>query len=137
MTIIPAKIAASFRHEVLSQMSNDTITTFKLDPDNPPKTDWTAFDAMTADERQAAALADPDAQPATEAQLATARRRPNVRAIREGLGLSLEVFAGRFGLSLALVRDWEAGARWPDRPAQILLRVIERDPETVARVAAE
>lgn len=118
-------------------MKEGSITTSKLDPNDPPKTDWAEFDAMTEDERHAAALSDPDAQPATEVQLASARRRPNVRAIREALGLSVEDFAVRFGLSPVLVRDWEAGTRWPDRPAQMLLRVIEREPDAVARVAAE
>lgn len=118
-------------------MSNDAITRIKRDPANPPKADWSRFDAMTEDERHAAALADPDAQPATEAQLAKGRRRPDVRAIRETLGLTVEDFAARFGLSPSLVREWEDGRRWPDRPAQMLLRVIEREPDAVARVAAE
>jgi putative transcriptional regulator len=118
-------------------MSNDGITRVNRDPANPTKADWSRFDAMTEEERHAAALADPDAQPATEAQLATARRRLDVKAIREKLGLNVEDFATRFGLSPGLVRDWESGNRWPDRPAQMLLRVIEREPDAVARVAAE
>ncbi len=118
-------------------MSNDAITRVKHDPANPPKADWSRLDAMTEEQRHAAALADPHAQPATEAQLATARRRPNVRAIREALGLGVEIFATRFGLSPVLVREWESGSKWPDRPAQMLLRVIEREPDAVARVAAE
>lgn len=118
-------------------MSNDNITKFKLDPDNPPKTDWTAFDAMTEAERHAAALADPDAQPMTEEQLAKMRRIPNVAAIRAKLGLSIETFAARFGLSPVLVREWEERRRHLDPAAKMLLRVIEREPDTVARVAAE
>ncbi len=50
-------------------MKNGSITRFKLDPKKPPKTDWRSFDAMTEEERHRAALADPDAAPATEAQL--------------------------------------------------------------------
>ena len=118
-------------------MSDDAITRVKRDPATVPKTDWSRFEAMTEEERHAAALADPDAQPATEEQLANARRRPDVRGIRERLGLTVEAFAVRFGLSPALIREWEDGRRWPDRPAQMLLRVIEREPEAVARVAAE
>ncbi len=118
-------------------MADPKLVRFRLDPANPPMANWSRFDAMTEDERHAAALADPDAQPATEEQLAKARRRPDVKAIREKLGLTVEVFASRFGLSPGLVHDWETGTRWPDRPAQMLLRVIEREPETVARVAAE
>lgn len=48
--------------------------TFDLDPDHLPATNWSAFDTMTETERHTAALADPDALPATEAQLARASR---------------------------------------------------------------
>jgi putative transcriptional regulator len=118
-------------------MSDDGITRAKRDPAHRPKPDLSRFNAMSEDERHAAAMADPDAQPATEAELATARRRPNVRAIREQFGLSVEQFGARFGLSPVLLRQWEDGTKWPDRAAQMLLRVIEREPEAVARVAAE
>ena len=118
-------------------MSDDTITRVKRGLADPPKADWSRFDAMSEDERHAAALADPDAQPATDELLAKGRRRPDVRVIRERLGLSIEDFASRFGLSPVLIRDWEMGNRWPDRPAQLLLRVIDKEPEAVARAAAE
>ena len=61
---------------------------FKLDPKKPAKSDWRAFDAMTEEERHSAALADTDAPPATEAQLARARRVPTVSALREMLNLT-------------------------------------------------
>ena len=118
-------------------MSDDGIMRGKRDPTNRPKSDLSRFNAMSEDERHAAAMADPDAQPATEAELATARRRPNVRAIRDQFGLTVEQFGARFGLSPVLLRQWEDGTKWPDRAAQMLLRVIEREPEAVARVAAE
>jgi putative transcriptional regulator len=118
-------------------MTEEDITWVKRDPATRAMPDLSLFNAMNKDERHAAALADPDAQPATEAELATARRRPNVRAIRERFGLSVEQFGARFGLSPVLMRQWEDGTKWPDRPAQMLLRVIEREPEAVARVAAE
>jgi hypothetical protein len=54
----------------------DSIVQFELDPANPPKPDWGVFDAMTGQERHAAALADPDCLPATEAQLTRAHRVP-------------------------------------------------------------
>ncbi len=64
-------------------MSEENTTVyFDLDPANPPTTDWTAFDALTDAERHTAALADPYAQPATDAQLATAQRVPDVRALQ-------------------------------------------------------
>jgi uncharacterized DUF497 family protein/DNA-binding transcriptional regulator YiaG len=76
----------------------------------PPKTDWRAFDAMSDEERHRAAASDPDAAPATEAQLARARRVPTVRALRPRLNSTQEEFAARFHLPLGTVRDWEQGA---------------------------
>ena len=115
-------------------MSDVNITRYKPDPANPHKTDWTAFDARTEAENTAAALAEPDAQPATPEQLARARRVVNVRAIREKFGLSQEDFARRFGLKLEMVRGWEDRTLTPDAAAVTLLRVIWADPEAVRRV---
>ncbi len=57
----------------------------------------------------------------------------NVAAIRKGLKLSQTAFAERYGLLPATVRDWEQDRRKPDRAATVLLRVIEREPDAVAR----
>ena len=61
---------------------------------------------------------------------------PDVRVIRERLGLSQEVFADRFHLSLRTVQEWEQGRRIPEGPARVLLQVIERDPDAVERALA-
>jgi putative transcriptional regulator len=87
-------------------------------------------------ERHRAVVSDPDAPPATEAQLARARRVPTVRALRKMLNLTQEEFAMRFHLPLGTVRDWEQGAHRPDKTAQVLLTVIARDPDAVARALA-
>jgi putative transcriptional regulator len=114
-------------------MKKGSITRFNLNPKSPPKTDWRAFDAMSDEERHRAAVSDPDAAPATEAQLARARRVPTVRALRTRLNLTQEEFAARFHLPLGTVRDWEQGAHRPDKAAQVLLTVIARDPDAVVR----
>jgi len=88
---------------------------------------------MTAARRRRAALSDPDARPATEAQLARARRVPTVRALRKRLNLTQQEFATRFHLPLGTIRDWEQGAHRPDKAAQVLLTIIARDPDAVAR----
>ena len=46
----------------------------------PPKTDWRAFDAMSEEDHHRAALSDFDCPPASEVQLARARRVLTVRA---------------------------------------------------------
>ncbi len=114
-------------------MKKGNITSFKLNPKRPPKTDWRAFDAMSDEGRHRAAASDADARPATAAQLARARRVPSVRALRQKLNLTQEQFAARFHLPLGTVRDWEQGAHRPDKAAQVLLTVIARDPDAVER----
>jgi len=114
-------------------MKKRNITRFKLDPKKPPKTNWRTFDAMSDEERHRAALSDPDCPPAGEVQVARARRVPTVRALRKKLNLTQEEFASRFHLPIGTVRDWEQGAHRPDKAAQVLLTVIARDPDAVAR----
>jgi putative transcriptional regulator len=116
---------------------DDTIIHFDLDPARPPEPDWGAFDAMTEQERHAAALADPDCPPATEAQLVRAYRVPNSMTIRRRLNLTQEQFARRFQLSLAAVRDWEQGTQQPDHAARALLRVIAFNPGLVDEALAQ
>jgi putative transcriptional regulator len=60
---------------------------------------------------------------------------PDVRAIREKLGLTQETFAGRFHLSLRTVQQWEQRRAVPDVPARILLKAIEIAPDVIARAA--
>lgn len=114
-------------------MKKGSITSFRLNPKKPPKSDWRSFDAMTGEERHRAARSDPDCPPATETQLARARRVPSVRALRKKLNLTQEEFAARFHLPLGTVRDWEQGAHRPDKAAQVLLTIIAKDPDAVAR----
>jgi putative transcriptional regulator len=61
---------------------------------------------------------------------------PNVRLIREGLGLSQAAFAARFHLRERTIQQWEQGRALPDQPARVLLRTIEISPDVVAAAAA-
>ena len=61
---------------------------------------------------------------------------PDVPAIRRKLGLSQEEFADSFGVSIGTLRNWEQGARLPDGPARVLLKVIDREPAAVKRALA-
>ncbi|MEZ4664986.1 MAG: helix-turn-helix domain-containing protein [Caldilineaceae bacterium] len=109
----------------------NTTIQYNLNPNYLPATDWREFDKMTDAERHAAALSDPDALPATEEQLARARRIPNVRLLRRKLNLTQEQFARTFHLSLGAVRDWEQGRNQPDHAARAFLKVIAVNPEFV------
>jgi len=56
---------------------------------------------------------------------------PDVRAVREGYGLSQAKFAALMGISPATLRNWEQGRRKPEGSARVLLRVVARDPKAV------
>ena len=97
-----------------------------------PKHDWTSFDAMTEEERHAAALADPDAQPVTAENIHRMRRTAQVKVIRRALHLSQEEFSNRFQIPLEALREWEEGRAEPDAAARSYLKVIARNPTAVA-----
>ena len=61
----------------------------------------------------------------------------HILAIRKKLGLSRRRFAERFHLDPRALQDWEQGRRRPDQAARVLLTVIEREPEAVARALTE
>jgi putative transcriptional regulator len=96
-----------------------------------PKHDWSRADAMTEEERHAAALSDPDGKPITEADLARTPRVPQIRIIRRALKLSQEEFAERYQIPVGTLRDWEQGRKEPDAAAKAYLRVIALEPEMV------
>ena len=61
---------------------------------------------------------------------------PDIKAIRQKLGLSQVAFSRRFGFSVRTVQQWEQGRAVPDRPARSLLKVIERAPRAVEQALA-
>ena len=104
-----------------------------------PRADLERIRKTTDEEIDAMIAADPD----TAADMSRrdwrrviSPRLPDVRAIRRKLGLSQKEFAGRFGFSVRTVQEWEQGRAVPDRPARILLRVIEQSPKAVERAVA-
>ena len=96
------------------------------------KHDWSRLDAMTDEQRHAAALADPDAQPLTPEDFKRMKRTPQVKVIRRALGLNQEEFAERFRIPLGTLRDWEQGRKDPDAAARAYLVVIGRNPSAVS-----
>jgi len=114
-------------------------------PGDPPietDTDWAAIDALTEEQLHAAALSDPDSQPiplGTDEELARIglHRIPNVKKLRERLGLTQEAFAATYRIPVGTLRDWEQGRKLPDAPARAYLTVISRNPEAVANLLRE
>lgn len=62
---------------------------------------------------------------------------PQVRRIRQELGLSQEHFARLLGVSTSGLRKWEQGQRAPRGAAATLLRIMEREPQAVTRALDE
>jgi putative transcriptional regulator len=100
------------------------------------KIDWSAADAMTEEERHAAAMADADSKPIRPEDVERMPRVPQVSIIRRALKLSQDEFAARFHIPVGTLRDWEQGRKEPDAAARAYLRVIAREPETVRRALA-
>lgn len=59
---------------------------------------------------------------------------PDVRAIREELGLSQQAFASAYRIPLATLKGWEQGRRMPDATASAYLAVIARLPREAREV---
>jgi putative transcriptional regulator len=114
-------------------------------PGDPPiqtGTDWAAVDALTEEQLHANALSDPDSQPippGTDEELAKIglHRIPNVKKLRDRLGLTQEAFAATYRIPIGTLRDWEQGRKLPDAPARAYLTVISRSPEAVADLLGE
>jgi putative transcriptional regulator len=129
-------------------MSEESIIRAKLLPDGSvvqvlpdgstrplaSETDWQRVQAMSEEDIEAAALTDPENPPLSEEELAQLEPVPNVKAIRESLGMTQETFAKTFHLSSRTVEGWEQGRFVPDQAARTLLMLIACDPEAVKRV---
>jgi putative transcriptional regulator len=86
---------------------------------------------MTEAEISAAAAADPDARPMTDAEWQSARKVPRTKTLRRALGLTQEEFAARYQIPLGTLRDWEQGKAEPDQSARAYLKAIAGDPVAV------
>lgn len=80
--------------------------------------------------------------PGSDASYRSGRAKPtvqaaDVRAARLRLGMTQPAFAEYFGVALPTLRKWEQGARRPDGPARVLLRVIQTEPDAVRRALAD
>lgn len=64
-----------------------------------------------------------------EIQRSVALREPEVKVIRDHLGISQEKFALLLGVSKRTVENWEQGRRHPTGPARSLLRIVEVYPQ--------
>lgn len=61
-------------------------------------------------------------------------RPVNPKILRTRLGLSQAEFAARFGLDDSNIKNWEQQRSEPPRAAQVLLNLIDRDPDAITRI---
>ena len=57
----------------------------------------------------------------------------DLAALRKYLGLTQEQFAGRIGISIDTLQNWEQDRRQPDGPARALLRLLAKHPRLVLK----
>ena len=93
-----------------------------------------AFEAIKAGLEDAIAYAEGDKSRGVEHRVQVPI--PNVRALRNKLGMTQEEFADTFGVSAGTVRNWEQGRRTPEGAARVLMRVIALEPDAVKRALA-
>ena len=59
---------------------------------------------------------------------------PDVKGIREKLGLSQIQFATLLHISVRRLKTWEHGRRMPDGPAKLLLQIAATHPEVITKI---
>ncbi len=73
--------------------------------------------------------AEPGLEPTSARKLKPKNDADYARAIRAATKLTQAEFAGRIGVPIETVRNWEQGKRSPRGPARALLKVIETAPD--------
>ncbi|RJP27576.1 MAG: helix-turn-helix domain-containing protein [Candidatus Omnitrophota bacterium] len=56
---------------------------------------------------------------------------PDIKLVREKLNVSQNEFALMIGVSVRTLQNWEQGRRKPEGPAQALLRIASKNPQTI------
>jgi len=79
---------------------------------------------------------DPDDFLVSVAGLERGQLGRRIRKLRNRLGLSQEAFATTYGIPLANIRQYEIGRNMPPPAVRAYLKVIDAEPELVARTVA-
>jgi putative transcriptional regulator len=79
---------------------------------------------------------DPEDFDVTEAAWQRALMGRRVRQLRNRLGMSQEEFGKAFGIPATSIRQYEIGRYMPPPATRAYLKVIEAEPEVVAKAVA-
>src|ERR1700679_701882 len=118
-------------------MSRKPIISVEHNPGDPPietDTDWDYVHSFTDEQIAAAVADDPDAAPINFFEKPGFIPIVNVLRLRTKLGMTQEEFAALYSIAIGTLRDWEQRRKRPDAAARAYLKIIERDPEAVAKL---
>jgi len=87
------------------------------------------FDELLASVNEMDSIVNKNAEPSRKTEFA----EPEVKSIRDKVGLSQTRFAGLIGVSKRTIENWEQGRRHPTGPARALLRILDKDPQFALR----
>lgn len=90
------------------------------------------FEALEASMKEAVAISKGEMEPSK----VTAVEIPDVKAIREALGLTQEEFGKGISASKDSVKSWEQGRRNPTGLSAKILKLIDRHPELYPLIAS-
>ncbi len=79
---------------------------------------------------------DPEDRDVSEAAVERGLMGRRIRRLRNKLAMSQEMFAATYGIPLANIRQYEIGRHMPPPAVRAYLKVIEAEPEAVARAVA-
>lgn len=80
---------------------------------------------------------DPEDRDVSVAGLERGLMGRRIRKLRNRLGLSQEAFARTYGIPLANLRQYEIGRHMPPPAVRAYLKVIDAEPEIVARAVTK
>lgn len=83
------------------------------------------FEELVQSLKEAKAISQGHAQPSRRFSVDT----PDVRSVREQIGLSQNEFADLMRVSVKTLQNWEQQRRTPTGPASALLKIVTTSPE--------
>jgi putative transcriptional regulator len=87
------------------------------------------FDDLLQSLKEAAAIAKGEAKVSRRFELTP----PDVKAVRERIGLSQSEFARLMRVSVKTLQNWEQHRRHPTGPAAALLKIVSAAPEAALK----
>ena len=87
------------------------------------------FDELVQSLKEAKAIAKGEAKASRRYEMTA----PDVREVRERLGLSQSEFARLMRVSVKTLQNWEQNRRHPTGPAAALLKIVSAEPKLVMK----